>query len=217
MAESIRVLVLGCGGHAKVLVDTLTLQGVCVLGCISATSGDHGTTLLGVPVLGGDERILEHSANSVLLVNGIGSISPGRNRRREIFEEWKGRGYSFHTVIHPSAIVASGVQLEEGVQLMAQSVIQPDTFIGANSIVNTRSSIDHDGWIGAHVHIAPGVTISGNVRIGDGVHLGIGAVVIQGIIVGENALVAAGAVVTNNVPKDVTVKGVPARAEGNPR
>ena len=83
---------------------------------------------------------------------------------------------------------------------MAGCVIQTGTNIGANSIVNTRASIDHDCTIGETVHIAPGVTLSGNVRVGDRTHIGTGAVVIQGIAIDADSLVAAGAVVYRDLP-----------------
>jgi sugar O-acyltransferase (sialic acid O-acetyltransferase NeuD family) len=128
-----------------------------------------------------------------------------------VFEKFKGKGFTFATIVHPSAVVASDVALGEGAQIMAGAIIQPGSRIGMNTIVNTKASVDHDCLIGDHVHLSPGVTLSGDVRIYNGVHIGTGATVIQGITIGANSLVGAGSVVIADVPSEIRVLGAPAR------
>jgi len=207
---SLPILLLGAGGHAKVILETIRISGGIVSGVIER--GDHARDqdFSGVPVLGGDDIVMTYSPDLVLLVNGVGGI--GVNPvRKQLFEYFSGRGYQFARVVHPFTWVASDVQLGAGVQVMAGAVLQPGCVVGENSIINTRSSIDHDCVIGQHVHIAPGVTLSGGVRIGTGSHIGTGATIIQGISVGSDALVAAGAVITKDVQDKAVVKGVPGR------
>lgn len=204
-------IVIGAGGHAKVLIDTLLLAGANIAGIVDQNHFMHGTQVLGVTVVGGDEFITSSPHNKYLLVNAIGSINLP-TLRSCIYDEFKKKGYSFATVIHPSAIIASGVILDEGAQIMAGAVIQPGTIIGNNTIINTKCSVDHDCIIGESCHIAPGVTLSGGVSIGHGVHVGTGATIVQGITIGSNCLIAAGAVVTKNVESNSKVRGVPAVA-----
>lgn len=204
------ILIVGAGGHAKVLIEALRLSGASLAGILDKDPALAGSSLLGVPVLGDDGELGRYHPGQVLLVNGVGSVGLPVNRRR-IYESLKEQGYRFASVLHPAAVVASDVVLEEGSQIMAGAVIQPGCRIGANSIVNTRASVDHDCSIGPHSHLAPGVTLSGGVTTGAGVHIGTGATVIQTISIGENALVAAGAVVINDVAAASAVRGVPAR------
>ena len=201
------VVVLGGGGHARVLIDALRLLRVEIAGVVDpALAG----TVLGAPVLGGDEVLDTLDRTGVRLVNGLGSVGlPGR--REELFEHLKGKGFSFASVVHPAAVVAADVELGEGVQVMAGALVQTGSSIGANSIINTRASVDHDCRIGRHVHVAPGVTLSGNVTVGEGSHLGTGATAIQGVTIGAGALIAAGAVVVGEVAAGKKVRGVPAR------
>jgi UDP-perosamine 4-acetyltransferase len=205
---SLPVIVIGGGGHAKVLADMLKLQGRELLGYTDASA--RLASALGLRYLGTDDELRSYPPPGVQLVNGVGSIRSASNRRR-IFESLKTKGYLFAGVVHPSAVIASGVQLEEGVQVMAGALIQPGCRIGANSIVNTGAIVDHDCQIGAHVHVAPGAVLSGNVCVGEETHIGSGAAIIQGMAVGARSLVGAGAVVVRDVPSDVTVHGVPAR------
>ena len=204
------VIVLGGGGHAKVVIDALLRGGVPVLGVTDPCQALAGRRILGVKVLGNDEVVLAHRPEELLLANGLGSVGVPE-RRREIFERFSALGYGFASVIHPSAVISSDAEIGEGAQIMAGAVIQPGCSIGRNAIINTRASVDHDCIIGDHTHVAPGVTLSGGVRVGVGVHIGTGATVIQGIDIGNDSLVGAGALVLKTVPSGETVVGVPAK------
>jgi len=204
------VIVVGGGGHAKVLIEALRLAGVEILGITEADPEKHAQVVSGVKLLGDDSVIANYGAEQILLVNAIGSINLPKDRTA-LFDKLKARGYSFATVIHPSAVIAVDVSLAEGSQVMAGAVIQPGSRVGRNSIVNTRVGVDHDCEVAEHVHLSPGVTLSGGVHIGSGTHIGAGATVIQGVTIGSNCLVAAGAVVVGDIPDGVTVRGVPAK------
>lgn len=204
------LLVLGAGGHARVLVDALLASGRVLAGIVDRDPRLAGTSLLGVPVIGGDEVVDEFPQDEILLVNGVGSVDLPDARIR-IFERFSRRGYRFGAVVHPSAVVAADVKLGEGAQVMAGSVVQSGCRIGCNVIVNTRAAVDHDGLIGDHSHLAPGVTLSGGVQVGTGVHIGTGATLIHGISIGDGCLIAAGAVVVNSLRAGLKVRGVPAR------
>ncbi|MFC8685124.1 acetyltransferase [Brevibacillus porteri] len=201
------IIVLGGGGHAKVVMEILQFQGEEVIGF---TDPQPKPIILGIPWIGNDQIVESYSPSNVLLVNGLGSIGDN-TRKREAFLFWKEKGFSFSQVIHPSAIVSPHAVLQEGVQVMAGAVIQPGTYIDSNSIINTRAVIEHDTSIGKHVHIAPGAVLSGSVTVEDDAHIGTGAAVIQGMTIGRNSLVGAGAVVVKHVQADTKVSGVPAR------
>jgi UDP-perosamine 4-acetyltransferase len=204
-----KLLILGAGGHAKVLLDILFLRGLKVYGWITPDY-EPGKMVAGLPVLGNDEVVYGFSPDETELVNGLGSTG-ALGRRKNIFEKFKGDGYSFLSLIHPAAIIAKDIEICEGAQIMAGTVLQPGTRIGRNTIVNTKASVDHDCVIGDHVHIAPGVTISGGVQIADCVHVGTGASIIQGILVGSNSIVGAGSLVIRNIKDQQMVLGVPAK------
>ena len=206
-----KVLLLGSGGHAKVLIDCLhKLSDVEILGMFDTDPARVGQQVLDVQVLATEDAINDFLPGEVYLVHAVGSASSCENRKK-IFEKFKALGYSFFSVIHPAAIVSKDVVLGEGVQLMAGSVVQPGCKIDDNVILNTGASIDHDCHIGIHVHVASGVVCSGNVSIGDCSHIGVGSVTIQNISIGKNCLVAAGAVVVNDCADGSKIIGVPAK------
>lgn len=207
---NIPVIVIGCGGHSRVLIDALILRGDKIIGVTDPKPEKNLKKLSDIPLIGNDEVIFGFATRSVLLVNGLGSIGD-TSLRKKIYQDFKSRGYQFATVIHPSAVMASDVLIGEGAQIMAGAVIQTGARIGDNAIVNTGATVDHDCYIGSHVHVAPGVTLSGGVEVGEGAHIGSGATVINGIRIGSKSVIGAGAVVVKNVPEGATVTGIPAK------
>jgi sugar O-acyltransferase (sialic acid O-acetyltransferase NeuD family) len=200
-------ILIGGGGHAKVLISALLAQKRKILGYVDINRSL--VSVLGIENLGDDDVAFQYSPSEVRLVNGVGSIGSTR-LRCAVFEKFKVKGYIFETVIHPSAFVAAEVDLEEGVQVMGGAIVQPGTQLAKNVIVNTGARIDHDCLIGCHAHIAPGATLCGGVRVGTGSQIGAGATVIQGITIGPRSIVGAGAVVIDDVPEGLIVAGVPA-------
>lgn len=207
-ADSARPLILvGSGGHARVLLSTLLLLGARVLGVVDPDKAR--AERLGVSYLGDDDTI-SFDPGEVFLVNGVGSVASIENRLR-VFESFRRRGYRFASVIHPGAIIAPEAALSSGVQVMAGSILQTGCVVEENCVINTGARVDHDCVIHAHAHIAPGAVLSGNVHVGTRAHVGAGATVIQGVQIGSDSIVGAGAVVLSNVPESCTVVGIPAR------
>ncbi|MET3454080.1 acetyltransferase [Pseudomonas kilonensis] len=194
-----RLVMLGAGGHAKVLLSLIQAMKLDLLGlCDPGLYAQGVSQWRGIKVLGGDEVLDEWGPASVDLVNGIGQLVGGAGRR-DIFANLKLKGFHFPVLVHPAAWVDPTAHLEEGVQVMAGAIIQADVVIGSNSIINTRAVIDHDCCVGKDVHVAPGATICGSAQIHDRVFIASGATVIQGITVGEGAVVGAGAVVVRDL------------------
>ncbi|MGZ5049771.1 MAG: NeuD/PglB/VioB family sugar acetyltransferase [Methylobacter sp.] len=192
------VIVLGGGGHAKVLIDMLRRLDCKVLGVIDPNQTAGGLAH-GFKILGGDNAVFDYPAEEVDLINGIGSLPHDKGLRASLFKAFSDKGYRFKTLVDPTAIVAGDVTLSDGVQVMAGVIIQAGTDIAMDTIVNSGAIIDHDCRIGSHVHIAPGSVLSGAVEVGDAVHIGTGATIIQGIRIGGGSIIGAGSVVTQSI------------------
>lgn len=207
-----RVIGVGAGGHAKVVIDTLNaVGGYDVIGLLDLDPKRHGSFVAGVPVLGGDELIEDLHARGVRhAFVGVGSVGDA-SRRRRVDERCRAAGFEMIRAIHPHAIVSVSATLGEGITVMAAAVINAEAVLGRNVIVNTGAIVEHDCRIADHVHVATGARLAGGVVVEEGVHVGVGASVREGIRLGTGAVVGAGAVVVKDVPDGVIVVGNPAR------
>lgn len=204
-------LIVGAGGHAKVVADALSAAGETIVGFLDQDSSRHGAVVLGLPILGGDEVLDGSDFAEIALINGIGGAGADLALRRKVQARLERQGRRFRGVRHPSSIIASSARLAHDVQVFARAVIQAEAEIGAGCIVNTAAVVEHDCRLGAFVHCAPGTLLCGDVWVGDGSHVGAGAVIRQGVHLGPQTLVGAGATVIADDPGGGRLLGVPAR------
>lgn len=202
------ILIIGAGGHAKVLLALLKRQGLAVAGIVDIQAS--GVGLNGLPVVGDDEWLLSCSPEHIRLVNALGSTG-AVTRRARVFQRFKVAGFQFLTLVDPLAEVEADCQIGEGAQILKGAVIQTGVEIGANTIVNTGAIIDHDCNIGPDSHIAPGCILSGSVAVGACCHVGTGTVIRQNIEIGSGTVIGAGSVVVDNIPCESLAYGVPAK------
>lgn len=203
------VILLGGGGHARVLMDLLRLIDATILGATTA-DGRGEPPLPGIPILGDDTVIDDYSPAVVQLVNAVGTATASEARQR-LQEHFGAKGYRFPALVHPRAVVSSLAELADGCQIMAGAVIQAGATIGRGAIVNTMASVDHDCRIGDYVHVAPGAHLSGCVEVRECSLIGTGAAVIQGIRIGRLCTIGAGSAVVRDVAAGQRVAGSPAR------
>ena len=200
-----QVFLLGCGGHGRVILDTLLSRGIYVNGIIDPGL-KIGDQMFGISVVGGDNFLDHLNPIDVFLINGLGA-NPSVQSRKKIFEDLKTRGFSFTGIRHPSSVVGLECDLGQSSQIMAGVVLQNRVHIGDNVVINTRASIDHDCSIDSHTFICAGVVLCGGVLVGKSVFIGAGAVVLPSVKIGANVIIGAGAVVTKNIPEGRVVVG----------
>jgi len=203
------VLVVGAGGHAKVVIDVIRLLEFDILFATDIDTALHGTTIMGVNIAGADEHLSTYAPSDIYLANGVGAIA-STQQRQATYEKYAVQGYEFLPLIHPDAVIAESAILSDGVQCMAGTIIQPEVQLGKNTVINTRASIDHDSEIGAHSFIGPGAVTGGSVKINAGAFIGTGAIILPSVVIGENAVVGAGATVTRDLCIGERVAGNPA-------
>ncbi len=202
------VVVVGAGGHAKVVVDTLRVLGDNIVALLDANKDLRGSFVMGHRIIGGDGMLDEITREGVLTAIGVSSITI----RRRLFQMTREKGFRNLSLVHPAASLSKTAELAEGCQVMAGAVVQTGARIGVNAIVNTRGSVDHDCVVCDHAHVGPGAVLAQNARVGAETLIGAGATVLPGVRVGERCVVGAGAVVVADVPDDTTVVGNPAQA-----
>lgn len=210
MREAQELVVLGAGGHAKVVVATLQAAGRGVSRVLDDDPDTWGTRLLGVPVEGPIARLSLNSHPCLDAGDAIAAIAAiGDNRiRQELTTTYP---LAWATAVHPRAWVDPRADVGEGSVVFAGAVVEPDAVLEAHVIVNTGAVVNHDCRVGSYVHVAPAASLAGGVEVGEGSLIGMGSVVLPGVRLGAWVTVGAGAVVVADVADHATVVGVPAR------
>lgn len=200
------VIVLGAGGHARMLAQFLRHAGHTVIGHVCP---EHDAAEVD-EWLGTDADLSRLLGKGVLVANGVGSVGRPHARRRA-FAAAQLAGAQFVNFVHPAAVIDPAASLGRGGQVLAGAIIQPGSRSGDNVLINSGALIEHDVRIGDHAHVAPRACLCGDVKLGCDVHVGAGAIVMQGLTIGDGAVIGAGAVVTRPVAAGITVVGNPAR------
>ena len=202
-------VVLGGGGHAKVLVAVLKRLGHVVIGYSDLQ--DCGA-ILGVPYLGDDEALWK-AVREGLRSNaaiGVGKVDLSEARVR-LASDVLSQGLELPVIVSPRATVNEEVRLGDAVVVFDGAVMNSGTVADRLCIFNTNSTIEHDCRIGENVHVAPGAIVSGGVTIGPNCLIGAGATLVHGITICAHCLIGAGSTVIDDLVVPGTYAGNPAR------
>ena len=197
------VVIIGAGGHAKVIADIILCSGDNIVGFLDDNKYKQGRTIYkDHKVIGKISDVKKYEENYFIIAIG------DNYRRSDIAEKLD---LKYYTAIHPKAIIADTVKIGEGTAIMAGVVINPDTKIGKHCIINTACSIDHDNTIQDFVHISPGAHLAGTVFIEEYTWVCAGVTVANNVSISSDVIVGAGATVLKNITMAGTYVGTPAR------
>ena len=205
-----RCIILGCGGHGRVVLDILIDAGQYdVIGFVDSNPAMIGRRMDGVEVLGRPDD-LPDIRDRLDVRHAI--VAVGYNgARRALAQRLDSLGFELINAIHPSTNLARNVTLGRNIVIAAGTLVCAHSQIGDSVILNTGCIVDHETLIGTATHVCPGARLAGRVTIESGAFVGIGSTIIQGIRVGCESVVGAGAVVISDVAPMSTVVGVPAK------
>lgn len=202
-------LIIGAGGHGKVVCDILRAsKSARVAGFLDADGSLSGSLVAGVEVLGPINllpRLLRKKLRHAIVAVGDNRV---RAKYAKLVIE---QGFELISAIHPAASVSASAIIGNNVVIAAGAMICADARLADSVIANTGCIIDHECEIGEAAHICPAAALAGRVRIGELAFVGLGARVLPCRSIAAGATVGAGAVVIEDVAAQSTVVGVPAR------
>jgi len=141
--EGNRYLLLGNGGHARVIRDLIGKLGGSVVYVFNDDTEYDPCFESGLPLI----------------------VAIGNNTfRKKVIEKVK---HVMPVLVHPSAQLAADVLLGEGTIVFANAVIQAGAKIGRHCLVNANVVIDHEAEVGNFVNVYPNVYIGGAATISD--------------------------------------------------
>lgn len=203
MAEHI---ILGYSGHAYVVLDAAKQAGLSVLGYTEKQEqvlNPYALHYLGFE----GSHDFEYWNKGYKFIPGMG----GNMIRARISDLLTSKDEQMQSVMHPKAIIASQVTIDEGTFIAAGAMINPLVHIGKAVIINTGAIVEHECSIGDFSHVAPGAVLAGNVHVGRSSFIGANAVIKEGVRIGDGAVVGAGSVVLKDVGDNHKIVGNPGK------
>ena len=200
-----KLIIIGASGHGKVVADIAIKMNKWQ--SIAFLDDDESIkTSMGLEVIGRTADAFTYKDEADFFV-AIGSNATREKIQEKLIDE----GLNVVSLIHPSAVIGTDVEIGIGSVVMAGVVVNSSTRIGKGCIINTSSSLDHDNVIEDYVHISPGVRTAGSVEIGKRTWVGIGSVISNNVNICSGCKVGAGAVVVKDITEPGTYVGVPVR------
>ena len=198
------VIIIGAGGHGKVVADIIQKSGDKVYGFLDDNT-ELQDTFVGFPILGVVDDYKKYR-NIAEFVVAIGDAKIRSDISKKI------RDVDIYTAVHPTAVISTlDVTVGKGSVIMANAVINAGSRIGEFCIINTGAIIEHDNVVEDYVHVSVGAKLAGTVYVGKYTWIGIGAVVSNNLKISANCVIRAGAVVVENISRSGYYQGVPAK------
>lgn len=186
-----QIYLVGGGGHCVSCIDVIESTGVYKIAGIFDVPEKKGQTVLGYPVLGGDEEVAKYvSSDSEFLIT-VGQIKSA-DIRKKIYKNLVALKAQFATVVSSRAYVSRHAKIGAGTIVMHDALVNAGAVVGAHCIVNSKALIEHDAKVLDFCHISTGAIVNGNVTVQDSVFLGSQAVTLQGITIDAGKVIPAG-------------------------
>lgn len=197
------VIIIGAGGHGKVVADSIQKSGDQVIGFLD-DNPEPSKMFAGFPILGSVEDYTAYKDRAEFVI-AIGNAKV----REEIAKEME--SVDWYTAIHPSAEIAEiEVIIGEGSVIMANAIINAGSKIGRHCIINSGAVVEHDNVLEDFVHVSVGARLAETTHIGRRTWIGIGSSISNNIAICEDCIIGAGAVVIESIRQSGTYVGVPA-------
>ena len=214
--RQMNIVIIGGGGHAKVIIDMIEQANVCRIVGIVDQHLPANAAVSGYPMLGADRDlnrlIAELNIEAAVVAIGDNWIRAAvAQSLMDRFGPENTPSLQFPNVIHPRAQIARDVQIGRGNVFMAGAIVNSATSIGDFCIFNTNCSADHDNIVRDFASFGPKACTGGCVEIGEFSSICLGANVINRIKIGRHTVVGAGATVVRDLGDHVLALGTPAR------
>ena len=184
------LLLIGCGGHARSLIDVIETSGHWRIHGLVGLPEEAGTTLWGYPVIGHDDE-LQHLLNDCkAAVLAIGQL-PDPAPRQRLATRLTRLGFDSPVLISPYAQVSRHAHLGPGTVVGHGAIVNAGAVVGAHCILNSRALIEHDVNLGDHCHVSTGALVNGGVQIGAGSFIGSGAMLREGLKLPPGTVISA--------------------------
>ena len=185
------LLMLGCGGHARSLIDLVETEGQWRIQGLLGVPEQVGASVMGYPVIGTDADLRSLRTTCPAAVLAIGQL-PDATTRQRLAALLEQLGFHSPVVISPHAVVSRHAKLGAGTVVGHGAIVNAGAVVGSHCTLNTRALIEHDAWLSDHCHVSTGALVNGGVQLGSGCFIGSGAMLREGLQLPSGTVISAG-------------------------
>lgn len=166
------LLILGAGGHGKVVKETAESMadagGACIFDRIAFLDDSSPEAI-------GKIADAKHFTGQF----ACAFVGVGNNAFREKLQlELEQLGYQIPVLIHPTAYISKSAKIEAGTVVEPNASVNASAHIGRGCIISIGSIVDHDSRIGDFCHVNAGAICKGGSELAGGTKLEAGQVIL---------------------------------------
>ncbi len=196
-----RLVIIGAGGHGKVVADTALKNGYTDI--VFVDDGSEGTCLR-FPIVGTTRELMELNTPGTDFIIAVGD----NDARKRIAESYD---LPWVTLVHPSAQIGTWAKVGVGTVVLECAKLNACSTVGDHCIINSGGLVGHDCVVEDYVHVSANASLGGTTRVGERTFVGLGSTLRNNIDVCPGCLIGAGAVVVKNITEPGVYVGNPAR------
>ncbi|NOW04160.1 acetyltransferase [Clostridium beijerinckii] len=213
MDKNKKLVIIGDGEFAEIAYEYFTYDSPYTVEAFAVEKQFiTQKSLFGLPVIAFEEMEQTYSTKEYEVFTAITFTNFNRVRTR-LYNEAKGKGYSFASYISSKAFVWRNAKIGENSFIFEDNTIQYNVEIGNNVVLWSGNHIGHRTKIKDNSFISSHVVVSGYCEVGENSFLGVNSTFVNNVSIGKNSFVAAGALITKNYGDNLFLKGSPAKPD----
>lgn len=185
------LLLIGCGGHSRSVIDIIEEEAKWKIFGLVGLSDQIGEKVLGHRVIGTDSDLpmLIRDVNYAVIT--IGQL-PDSSIRRHVAKTLADLGFCSPVIVSPNAVVSKYAVVGNGTVVGHGAIINAGAIVGSHCTINSKSLLEHDVAVEDHCHISTGALVNGGVRIGADSFVGSGTMIREGLSIPSRSIISAG-------------------------
>jgi sugar O-acyltransferase (sialic acid O-acetyltransferase NeuD family) len=184
------LLIIGAGGHGRVVLETAELQGRWE-DIVFLDDRNDVDIVLNHRIIGKLQEYENFVGQYEYAIVCIGD----NDGRLYLIEKLLKAGYKIPVIIHPKASVSRYSHIGQGSVILAGAVVNTNASIGTGCIININSCVDHDAVIDDGVHVCSGAVVRSMCSVGRLSYIGAGSCVKSGAVLNEKFVLQDGRVI----------------------
>lgn len=181
-----KLLLVGAGGFGRVVLEHAQAHYDCAF-----LDDGIAKTVDSIPVIGKTVNMASFYPEYKLLLVTIGN----NELRKRLYKEAAAIGFSFPSIIHPTAYISPHAHIGTGCVILNNAVVQNNASCGDGCILNPGVELHHDSTIGSYCLVYTNSVVRSLTSVGDCVWIGSNVTISTSANVPSNSKVEDGVII----------------------